>query len=715
MKLHTNTVEEHSAGLEGVRAFNFQIAMNSKAFAVTIDKLYADKVKAFVREYSANAWDAQPDKSVPIEVHMPSIYEPWWSVTDNGPGLADDKMENIFCVLFRSTKDDSNADIGGLGLGCKSGFAYTDQFTVESRHNGEARMYTATRADGMPKMIPLTTRKMDPGEKTGLTIQVPVRTHEIDAVVRAAKQVYAYFDVKPKFTHKAIQIESRGKPVIEGKFWRYYGPKQNWDSVYPDGAIALMGQIPYPIDRNAIHGHLTESERALLNVPLEIDVKMGEVDIQPSREGLSYDKATIDALKVRLSLIAKDIANNYLEPFRKTYKTDWEKALNYDKSWINLAGGLQQTVAAEMKKLVPNGNQLTLDLPKIIGDTGGIMKVSYGTFIRRREQERWAKAKDYDGKSHWTTYRIPVSEKTRILIVDALPRYKDKIDEFYSDSEVIAILPDPKIAFDPALWGDIPMSLVEYTSKLTLPPTRVAAIKAKAKTRKLLGFNTGGGVEKAEIPGEFEDGGYFFKRENSELVWVDMSGGTTSKCMDSEVRTIIKYGIIDRDTTFAVNKAYWHKLTEDNGWQCGFEAAKEALTGPKADILKNAVQQIQDDLDKKELHNDYGYVYRFLGRLPKGVGSKIVREAIDLMNGGGMVPEKDRVADPQSVVTLAERLGIPVPKPTSKLPEFKKIFATLEAQYPMLIVLVQHIHYSTLDDFAAGKSKAGKAVLDYIK
>ena len=64
---------------------SFKVKQSAAAFKILSNSLYANKVRAIVRELSANAWDshnAAGKADVPIEVHLPSFLEPWFYVKD---------------------------------------------------------------------------------------------------------------------------------------------------------------------------------------------------------------------------------------------------------------------------------------------------------------------------------------------------------------------------------------------------------------------------------------------------------------------------------------------------------------------------------------------------------------------------------------------------------------------------------------------------------
>ena len=97
----------------------FRIRNSAKAFKILSDGLYSNKIRAIVRELSCNALDSHigaGKPNVPFEVHLPTVLEPWFAVRDFGLGLDGDQVTNIYTTYFESTKTDSNAFIGALGL-----------------------------------------------------------------------------------------------------------------------------------------------------------------------------------------------------------------------------------------------------------------------------------------------------------------------------------------------------------------------------------------------------------------------------------------------------------------------------------------------------------------------------------------------------------------------------------------------------------------------
>ena len=140
-----NAVERPVERIGANQERSFSIKASGKAFRILSSGLYKDKVLAVVRELSCNAYDAHADcgkADVPFDVHLPNPLESFFSIRDYGKGLSRNAMETIYTTYFESTKTDSNEQIGGLGLGCKSPLAVVDSFSVISRHGGVRSTYT---------------------------------------------------------------------------------------------------------------------------------------------------------------------------------------------------------------------------------------------------------------------------------------------------------------------------------------------------------------------------------------------------------------------------------------------------------------------------------------------------------------------------------------------------------------------------------------------
>ena len=143
----------------------FKIRNSAKAFSILSSGLYANKIRAIVRELSCNAVDshiAAGRAGTPFDVHLPNDMEQWFAIRDYGTGLDADQVANIYTTYFESTKTGSNDFIGALGLGSKSPFSYTDNFSITAIKNGRKGIYTAfINENGIPSIAQMLGGKCD--------------------------------------------------------------------------------------------------------------------------------------------------------------------------------------------------------------------------------------------------------------------------------------------------------------------------------------------------------------------------------------------------------------------------------------------------------------------------------------------------------------------------------------------------------------------------
>ena len=161
-----NNAPQNEAVLSNVGEIGeFRIRNSAKAFNILSSGLYANKIRAIIRELSCNAIDshtAAGKLDTQFEVHIPNALEPHFSIRDFGTGLTHEQVTNIYATYFESTKTDSNAFIGALGLGSKSPFSYTDNFTVTAIKDGKKGIYSAfINGEGVPSIALMMSEDTD--------------------------------------------------------------------------------------------------------------------------------------------------------------------------------------------------------------------------------------------------------------------------------------------------------------------------------------------------------------------------------------------------------------------------------------------------------------------------------------------------------------------------------------------------------------------------
>ena len=311
----------HEAVLSNVGEIGeFRIRNSAKAFNILSSGLYANKIRAIIRELSCNAVDshtAAGKQETPFDVHLPNTIDPTFSIRDYGTGLTHEQVQSIYTTYFESTKTESNAFIGALGLGSKSPFSYTDNFTVTAIKDGKRNVYSAfINGEGVPSIVLMHSE--DSTDPNGVEVKFAVDSrHDYYKFEEEARYVYTYFKLRPVVSggdgeFKFRDVEYKDKNIVPGVHY-----------TSGRGSRAVMGNIAYPID-------LPNSEAlgelgALLNCGLEMHFDIGELDFQASREGLSYIPQTINAIRTKLEALSAQLAV-HLALEADVIDNNWEKS-----------------------------------------------------------------------------------------------------------------------------------------------------------------------------------------------------------------------------------------------------------------------------------------------------------------------------------------------------------------------------------------------------
>lgn len=237
--------------------------------------LYKDRLLAMIREYSCNAWDSHVEAGFcgPIEVTLPSSLAPTLKIRDYGSGLSAEDIREVYSQYGRSTKRNTNDQVGMMGLGSKSALSYTQQFTVVSVKDGErVTVLIALDADGVGTMQILS---VDPCEDAnGTEVQIAIKREDIYTCSRTSDEFFQYWDTD------AVLVN--GKPPARFKALKLS------DNLYMREAPAhesriIMGNVVYPHAIDVYNGKRTYSQP---DIALIAFVPIGSVKPTPSRESL---------------------------------------------------------------------------------------------------------------------------------------------------------------------------------------------------------------------------------------------------------------------------------------------------------------------------------------------------------------------------------------------------------------------------------------------
>lgn len=314
MKIHEEVQSVKVVG--GGEASAFKISNNVVAFKILSDRLYTNKIRAIIRELSCNACDAHVsvDKAdIPFDIKLPDFFEKVFSIRDYGTGIDPAEIADVYCNYFNSTKRDSDEVVGQLGLGSKSPFAYTDQFSVSSFFNGTVYHYLAyLNEEGFPTIKELSSETTQ--EPNGLFVSLIVKESDWTRFPKEAKNILRVFPTKPNgivlddFGYKS-RFEKNGLEIYTGIDREFLGLAES----SKNNTGILMGNIVYPISIEGLHNFL-------------VKVPIGFVNFQPSREHLSLDKYT----EANIQKIKDTINEIYTEESDKYDKDSYEGILAHN-------------------------------------------------------------------------------------------------------------------------------------------------------------------------------------------------------------------------------------------------------------------------------------------------------------------------------------------------------------------------------------------------
>ena len=398
------------------KSFQFGIKESglSHIFNVLRNQLYSDKVLAVIREYSCNAVDAHTEvgkAEVPIKITLPTQMTPEFKVRDFGRGLTETEIAEIYAMYGESTKRGSNEQIGQLGLGCKSAFAYGDNFIINSFVNGEETTYNAfIDPSDIGQISKMESKKTK--EESGVEIVIPVKSDDFTEFYDKAVALFKYFKVVPDVRGAnrddlKRQLE-KSKVIIE---------KDNWRLVEGD-SHAIMGNISYPLDSGALNIGWQDERAELLSSGVEIDFDIGDLEISASREALQYTDRTKKAIISTLEAIIKALPDALGEKFKEC-ETLWDAKILYNDAFKH--GGF----GGKIKKIV---------------DTKGITwnnrKIKSGIFDKQKwkdsdlELKLFAKPQRYNGNKRVRGQEAQnlYAKDNALVIIDDAPTHHGRLN-----------------------------------------------------------------------------------------------------------------------------------------------------------------------------------------------------------------------------------------------------------------------------------------------
>lgn len=317
---NTNDRSLESNGVKNSAEFGISLDDSAHIMSILRDQVYTDKVLAVIREYSANAWDAHRDSGkpdLPIKVTIPTAMDPTLIIRDFGHGLSPESVFQIYTKYGRSTKRDSDVSVGMLGIGSKSGFAYSDTFTITSYHGGKKRMYIAVLDQTNKGLINLMHE--EDSDETGVEIKIAVRPQDIHEFETKAKEFFKHFNPRPTINIEIPPARTNKYNLKNGIIYDNGQYEYTGNSWY-----AVMGCVPYRINLNQIRGRVPNFIDQLSGV---LYFNIGDVQINASREELKYGDSTRAALVDKFNALIDEHVKTILDDIKRDSKNVWERRI----------------------------------------------------------------------------------------------------------------------------------------------------------------------------------------------------------------------------------------------------------------------------------------------------------------------------------------------------------------------------------------------------
>ena len=504
----------------------FRIRNSAKAFNILSSGLYANKIRAIVRELSCNAVDshtAAGKQDTPFDVHLPNSLEPWFSIRDYGTGLSHDQVTNIYTTYFESTKTASNEFIGALGLGSKSPFSYTDNFTVTAIKDGVKGIYTAfINESGVPSIAKMMDEQTT--EPAGVEVRFAVEErYDFDKFRQEARHVYEYFKLRPVVSgyadFKFKDPEYKEKDIIPGVHYHTDGQR----------SYAIMGNIKYPIEvpnaeksLGGLHG--------MLGCGLVMEFNIGELDFQASREGLSYIPQTIEAIKNKLVALNAQLAIHIAIEADKITNL-WDRALYLSKRHndnLFIQAVVKYTIDTKFELFSPTTNRWnalkTFKMP--VSDLASKYNIVVRSFSKNRSYAACSTNKPKNsyittsaGNTLSSEWEIQVSEDIYFVVNDTKVGATERAKFHWKNSKSTAY--QSTVYVVEAVDKNKPFNTKAFFTALSNPPESKIL-----QASSLLEKERAGGMGANVTIMRLEEGRSRGWRDRAEMVWRD--GGKAS-------------------------------------------------------------------------------------------------------------------------------------------------------------------------------------------
>jgi len=314
--------------------------------------LYSDDIGSAIRECASNALDSHRRAGVdtPIIVSFKSStdYNYEFCVEDFGIGLDADDVRNIISKYGKSTKRESNTELGMMGLGFKAPLAYSSSFYFVCRKNGMERKYMMYEGEDTNTIDLLY--ETETTEANGVKIIIPVKYSDRYTFQKKIKEQLCYFE--------SVYFDVPDDKSITNDFVISRHTHFQFSEMSTDDKLHIcLDNVYYPLDFEKLG-----IDRIDFPVALRFTLSDGLYPT-PNRESLRYTQEAKQIILTRLSNVADYFVTKYNEQLSEG--SDIKSVVNHlEKNGhkITMANGTQQRIDTFIKF-----SQVAIAVPEIDG------------------------------------------------------------------------------------------------------------------------------------------------------------------------------------------------------------------------------------------------------------------------------------------------------------------------------------------------------------
>jgi hypothetical protein len=263
--------------------------------------LYSDSIGSTIRECASNALDshrrAGVEDPIVVSFKLDDNNNYVFSVEDFGIGLDADDVKNIISKYGKSTKRNSDTELGMMGLGFKAPLAYTSSFYFICRKDGMERKYMMYEGEDTNTIDLLYERPT--ADRDGVKVIVPVKWGDRNNFYSKIQEQLAYFD--------SVYLDvTAGGHSVNNKFTIYRGEYFQYSEMSKDDYLHIcLDNVYYPLDFNKL---------GISNLEFPVALRFSLTDgifPTPNREAIRYTQEAKDIILERLGQMSDFFIEKY--------------------------------------------------------------------------------------------------------------------------------------------------------------------------------------------------------------------------------------------------------------------------------------------------------------------------------------------------------------------------------------------------------------------